>query len=451
MRQSQGALALIRRPGPGGTEYLLQWNAKWRALHLVGGHRRPDESFRDCLCRELAEELRLSPGAGARVADRPLAHLEYTDFSESAREETAYTMELFEVALTPAAERRVSADSQNAWVSGAEVRAGRAGDGRAISRTTARLLPETHGPRRADTDHGDPQPMFWQRTRDVIAAVVYDSDRGFLLAYNEKWGAYAFPMRKRRPTDHDEAFTAREALREALGLPLPRADAKPLEHVEVRGTSWRTEREGLYRYQAFEVDPGEALPAGGFGRRHGFLRTDDLVRADLVSWSTKLIIKELMENQEVALGVLCRPGAAGREFLMVRSAPYRGYFFPAARLRTNDPPLWEAVSALRGDTGYFAPIRCGAAEVVPDVHFSPRFDCPRRFVFHVVPVALPAVDLSASPNALEESLRRTGVLWRWVEEAELADPSRNGLSQTIAAVREAVLRACQDGRQFREP
>ncbi|HEX5270658.1 MAG TPA: NUDIX domain-containing protein [Gemmataceae bacterium] len=449
MRQSQGSFALVRRPGRGGTEYLVQWNAKWRALNLVGGHRRPDESFRDCVCRELAEELGLRSGAGARVAGLPCAHREYTDFSDSAGEETAYTMELFEVGLTPAAERQVSADPQNAWVSEAEVRAGRADDDRPISRTTGRLVLEC--PARAHTDPGVPRPMFWQRTRDVIAAVVYDPDRGFLLAHNEKWGAYAFPMRKRRPTDHDDAFTAREALREALALPLPRAEAKPLEHVVYRGTSWRTGREGVYRYQAFEVDPGEALPAGGFGRRHGFLRTDDLVGADLVTWSTKLIVKELMENQEVALAVLCRPGAEGREFLMVRSPTYRGYFFPASRLTSDDPPLWEAVSALRRDTGYFAPIRGGTAAVVPDIHFSPRFDCPRRFVFHVVPVTLPAVDLSATANTLEETLRRTGVLWRWVEEAELADPSRNGLSPTVAAVREAALRVCQDGRQSREP
>jgi hypothetical protein len=293
--------------------------------------------------------------------------------------------------------------------------------------------------------------MWWQRTQAVVVAVVFDPDRGFLLDFNERWGAYAFPMRKRRPTDHDEAFTAREALRDALGLPLPRAEARPLEFVEHRGSSWRTGREAVYRYQAFDVDPGEALPAGGFGRRHGFLGPEDLVGADLVSWSTKVIVKELMENQEVALAVVCRQGSAGREFLMVRSASYRGYFFPASRMKADEPPTWEAVAALRRESGYFAPIRCGDPEAVPDVHFSPRFGRPRRFVFHAVPVRLPALDLSASPSPLEESLRRTGVLWRWVEDAELDDPARHGLSPTVAAVREAARRACQEGRQFREP
>jgi 8-oxo-dGTP pyrophosphatase MutT (NUDIX family) len=453
MRKSQGAVAVIRRPGRGGPEYLVQWNAKWRALHLVGGHRRPDESFRDCLCRELAEELGLRPDEDARVAGLPFAHLGYTAFSQSANEETAYTMELFEVELTPDALRKVSADTDNAWVGEAEVRGGRADDGRPISRTTRRLLLEAPGagPGRIDPCHGVTRAMLWRRTQEVIVAVVYDPERGFLLTFNDRWGAYTFPMRKRRPTDHDEAFTAREALREALGVRLPRAEARPLEYVEYRGTSARTGREAIYLYQAFEVDPNESLPPGGFGCRHGFLSPEALVSADQVSWSTKVIVKELMENQEVALAVLCRPGASGHEFLMVRSASYGGYFFPASRLKTKDPPVWEAVEAVRRETRYFAPIRCGTPIAVPDVHFSPRFGRPRRFVFHVVPVRLPAVDLSTSPNRLEEGLRRAEALWHWVDAAEFADPAAYDLSPTVTAVREAVLRACEQGQPFEEP
>jgi hypothetical protein len=294
--------------------------------------------------------------------------------------------------------------------------------------------------------------MFWQRKQPVVVAVVFDPDRGFLLSYNEKWGGYAFPMRKRRPTDYDDAFTAREALREALGLRLPRAEARPLEYVEYRGTSWRTGRDTLYRYQAFEVDPHEPLPAGGFGCSYGFLNPEPLMTADMVTWSSKAIVKELMENQEVAVAVICRPGAAGREFLMVRSASYRGYFPPAARLKKDEPPIAAAVEAVREDTGYRRRIRPGPAEVVRDVHPSPRFDGrPRGFAFHVLPVVVPSVDLSVTPNELEERLRMTGVLWRWVEEAELADPARNGLSPTISVLREALLRACERAGSYEEP
>jgi 8-oxo-dGTP pyrophosphatase MutT (NUDIX family) len=139
MRESQAALALIRRPGRDGPEFLVRWNDKWQALHLVGGHRHPGESFRACLCRELAEELGPAPGGDGRAADQPFAHLEYRAFSVSAQEETAYVLELFKVELAPAALAQASADPLNAWVGEAEVRAGRAGDGRAVS-GTMRLL-----------------------------------------------------------------------------------------------------------------------------------------------------------------------------------------------------------------------------------------------------------------------------------------------------------------------
>src|SRR5256885_12354204 len=61
--------ALIRRTAPGGVaEWLANWNAHWHALNLVGGHKWPAESFRDCCTREAAEELRLAPGTDFRVA-----------------------------------------------------------------------------------------------------------------------------------------------------------------------------------------------------------------------------------------------------------------------------------------------------------------------------------------------------------------------------------------------
>ena len=62
MRLSEAAVALIRREQDGRTFWLARWNRNWRAYHLVGGHRRPGESFRDCLVREIAEELHLREG-----------------------------------------------------------------------------------------------------------------------------------------------------------------------------------------------------------------------------------------------------------------------------------------------------------------------------------------------------------------------------------------------------
>ncbi len=145
MRTSVGAFALIRRRGPaGGEEWLTNWNAGWRALNLVGGHKHDDESFRDCCAREVAEELGLVPGADFRVAPEPERRLEYVAESRRAGEKTAYTQEAFAVdLLTDAARDRIAADTDNAWLSEREIRALRAADGRAVSSTVERVLIET--------------------------------------------------------------------------------------------------------------------------------------------------------------------------------------------------------------------------------------------------------------------------------------------------------------------
>jgi hypothetical protein len=142
MRRSLAAFALIRRTtDPGETVWLLRWNQRWQAFSFVGGHQQDGETFRACCVRELAEELGLHDGGDCRVAEQPLKHLEFTAWSQAAQEDTAYTFELFEVELrTPAARQHVAASPHNRWVTGAEVRAGRTGDGQPISPTVLRVL-----------------------------------------------------------------------------------------------------------------------------------------------------------------------------------------------------------------------------------------------------------------------------------------------------------------------
>ena len=83
LRQSEGGIAVIRRAGRSGrAEWLAQWNERWAAFFLIGGHRETGESFRDCVTREVAEELELGPAAYA-VGD-PLARLQYLAPSRSA-------------------------------------------------------------------------------------------------------------------------------------------------------------------------------------------------------------------------------------------------------------------------------------------------------------------------------------------------------------------------------
>src|SRR5262249_52840296 len=82
MRRSEAAVALIRREQDGRNLWLAQWNPKWRRYHFVSGHRRPDETFRACLVREIAEELRLREGPDYQVSPAPPIHLEFRDYSE---------------------------------------------------------------------------------------------------------------------------------------------------------------------------------------------------------------------------------------------------------------------------------------------------------------------------------------------------------------------------------
>jgi len=59
MRESLGALALIRKEAEEGTLWLGRWNRHWRSYSLVGGHKHPQETFGECIIREVGEELGL--------------------------------------------------------------------------------------------------------------------------------------------------------------------------------------------------------------------------------------------------------------------------------------------------------------------------------------------------------------------------------------------------------
>jgi 8-oxo-dGTP pyrophosphatase MutT (NUDIX family) len=139
MRQSEAAVALIRQVRDGQTHWLAQWNDKWGAFNFIAGHRRPDETFRECLVREIAEELHLSEGTDYRVSAEPPIHLEFVDFSQSTQTQTHYIMELFNVELNPEVHPRVESNSANRWLSAAEIEAGQTQDGQPVSATMKRL------------------------------------------------------------------------------------------------------------------------------------------------------------------------------------------------------------------------------------------------------------------------------------------------------------------------
>lgn len=138
MRISEASLALITRVNAQGeTEYLTQWNEKWHAYSLIGGHREEGESFRECCIREVEEELGLTRDVDFILTDSPInPSLRFTGFSRSAQVDTMFVFELFEAMLCCSIGRLNDCH----WVQFAEAKSGIAPDGRAIADQVFRTI-----------------------------------------------------------------------------------------------------------------------------------------------------------------------------------------------------------------------------------------------------------------------------------------------------------------------
>jgi hypothetical protein len=184
-RTSKATIALITRQSAAGcTEWLLQWNRKWKAMHLISGHiEDQDPNELACVIREVHEELfeALEDGAlytmydavrgsdeyhGARSrrwrdqyikavtknASSPGAFTSYVEFSTSAQVWTEYEFTIYQVALTAAGEKRLfhhnpflvagqgKPEGPNEWVGREEIQRGWTKMGRPISDTVKRIL-----------------------------------------------------------------------------------------------------------------------------------------------------------------------------------------------------------------------------------------------------------------------------------------------------------------------
>jgi 8-oxo-dGTP pyrophosphatase MutT (NUDIX family) len=145
-RMSLGAFALIaRRDEDGQPRWLARWNARWNQYNFVGGHLHQDETFPQCLTRELVEELALNAGEDYVVLDpSPLRRFEYTDWSASARQQTRYILEVYAVRLLPHVHyERLATRKPLCWVSKTEVESRHCnGGGDAVSEAMKRILTE---------------------------------------------------------------------------------------------------------------------------------------------------------------------------------------------------------------------------------------------------------------------------------------------------------------------
>jgi hypothetical protein len=143
--ESEAAVALIRLGHGRETRWLARWNHRWSAFNLISAKKWSDESFRECLLREIDEELGLREGVDYDWPAESAAHVEFTAFSHAAGIETRYKMELFEVELrVESALPAIDVAPTNRWLREAEVRAERTSDDRPVSATMKRLLEQIY-------------------------------------------------------------------------------------------------------------------------------------------------------------------------------------------------------------------------------------------------------------------------------------------------------------------
>ena len=136
MRYSEAALAWITQVSPDGHPLVLtQWSTTWQAYSLIGGHREPSESFRECCIREIEEELQLCYPNDFLVSEESICPpVEYVGYSKRAKQITKYHHVIFR-ACTKTGEIPLSHSdaSVNRWVSWEEILRKRTGDNRLIS------------------------------------------------------------------------------------------------------------------------------------------------------------------------------------------------------------------------------------------------------------------------------------------------------------------------------
>ncbi len=85
LRESRASVALICRHHGDDVQWLARWNKNWSCYYFVGGHKHDDETYYECLVRELKEELGITGDKDFSALEEPVARLEYTAWSKSGR------------------------------------------------------------------------------------------------------------------------------------------------------------------------------------------------------------------------------------------------------------------------------------------------------------------------------------------------------------------------------
>lgn len=146
-RESVGAVALIcRLSNKGPAQWLARWNSNWDSYNFVAGHKHDSEEFRECIEREIQEELglrRATDPSDFTVSKKPIAQGTYDAWSASAKVDTEYMTQVFYVELGDPIYQKTLKGPLCRWLDAKEIGSQLTSDGKPISETMHLILTAT--------------------------------------------------------------------------------------------------------------------------------------------------------------------------------------------------------------------------------------------------------------------------------------------------------------------
>ena len=141
MPDRQASIALIRHHDEPEHHWLAFWNASQRQFSFVVAERLGNESWRECLDRELAWELDLRRGKDYLISSMARLHYEETTVEPDGDEPSKLEIEFYIVDPYGRAGREIfAALPDSRWLTNNELRAGSCKSGEAIDPWLVDLL-----------------------------------------------------------------------------------------------------------------------------------------------------------------------------------------------------------------------------------------------------------------------------------------------------------------------
>jgi hypothetical protein len=127
------SIALIRKPSAHRTSWLARWQNHSRCYDFIMAEPLEEESFRECIDREVGWVLKLERERDYLVANMAQINLDFCDALPGDAHETHIVVAFYVVDLyRKSAWKLVDADGENCWLSAEEIYTGFAQDQRPI-------------------------------------------------------------------------------------------------------------------------------------------------------------------------------------------------------------------------------------------------------------------------------------------------------------------------------